>query len=574
MGTTTIRVEGDLDSGERFGTHAALGAAPTIAADRPGAAFLSKVELAIAPPWESFVNDCRSRLSDSHTLNSQTLVTTIRIVTDSSGKIVALEPQSKSGNAEFDEVALEVVREVRQLPAAPPEWISDDGLVYLTWSFASDERQAGSASASISRVELPIAEAVPLLLKKQRVSVAIERILQADVSSEQGLLLLRDVARVILAQASTQGEPDEKKLALQTIRQGHFVGLTPNVRLAASSPESQVVIASLQALGALGKREDHALILGILHRSAGLQAESAVRALLSLQGESLLSDTASLQSDKREQQLSGLAVVSVIENEGAVPAILTLINSRDRGVRLAAIRALGFQSLHVASAKKALIAAIQTPDAITRVAVMAAIGEAAARGMRSRNAYWKIVEMIGDRDQRVASAAIVASARLEPVRFAKELPRVLRRKFDTVAKGELSEVEWSVLRILPEIDSKAALAKLISLASHSNAQVRLKVARGLLRKKSNKAAAGALRALVQDSNPEVRAASLVVLTNADSLRPVLDKDPSPLVQAAALGLLAVRFGRQASAKITIQKLAAAKTATARSLWIRAWVGER
>ncbi|MBL4635147.1 MAG: TonB family protein [Kofleriaceae bacterium] len=576
-GLSSFSIDGDQDSGERYGNDTPLGTPPSISDNTAGASYLKTIEKLIVPAWASFLSDCRNRLPSDHRLNSSGLEVTIRIVLDTSGKIVELVPRSRSGNPEFDQVALDLVRELERLPAAPEKWISDDSRVYLVWRFANDGGQAGAAGAEIRRTELPIAEAVPLLLGKRHISTAIRRIVAADVGQEQGQNLLRQVAQAVLAQSCLQEQPQEIALALRTIGHGRFSVLAPHVRGAAQSPNTEVAVSALEALGELGSKSDFDFLLKIARQADAEVATAAAASLVRLGGGSLLSGIAPLQSKNKQEQLSALAVFSAVKNEAAVPAIVSLIKVRDPGLAIAALRALAFQAPASKAARKALLSAINTNDARIRTAALAAIASAASEGMRSRVAYWNVVALLKDKDQQVASAAIAAAALLDPVRFGKELPWLLSKKAMSRRKSigtDLSPVDWSILHVLESLKSKSAVPHLLALATHENPRVRVAVAVGLVTNRSTKAAMDALRILVRDSEPRVRAAALPAIADAAALRPIFEEDPSELVQARALSALSKRFGLQATAKITTQKLSGTTSLATRARLISAWVGEK
>ncbi len=576
-GLSSFSIDGDQDRGERYGDDTPLGTPPSISDNVAGASYLKTVEALLVPAWASFLSDCHNRLPAEHRLNSPELEVTVRIVLDTSGKIVEVTPKSRSGNPEFDQVALDLVRELERLPAAPEKWISDDSRIYLTWRFANGEGQAGAAGAEIRRTELPIAQAVPLLLEKRHISTAIRRIIAADVGQELGQNLLRQVARAVLSQACLQDRPQEVALALRTIGHGRFSALAQHVRIAAQSPNTEVAVAALDALGQLGSESDFDFLLKIARQAQADVAVAAAASLVRLGGGARLSDTAPLQSKNKLEQLSALAVFSSVKNEAAVPAIVSLIKVRDRSVSIAALRALGFQAPASKTARKALLSAINTNDAHTRAAALAAIASAASEGMRSRVAYWNVVALLKDKDEQVASGAILAAARLDPVRFGKELPWLLSKKAMSRRKSigtDLSPVDWSILHVLKSVKSGSAVPHLLALATHENPKVRIAAAKGLIANRSSKAAMDALRLLVQDSEARVRAAALPAIQDAKALRPIFEEDPSELVQARALSALSKRFGLQATAKITTQKLSGTTSLATWARLISAWIGEK
>lgn len=576
-GTTQFSIEGDEDSGERYGSGSTLDKAPQLSDSAPGAAYLKKLEEVIGPAWASFSDDCRNRLPADHPLNAQNLQVALDIVLDEAGTIQRVELASRSGNAEFDGVAKEIAQELGRLPVAPSQWVSDDSRVYIRWSFASDQRQASAAFAEVKARTLPVAEAVPLLLAKGRTQAALERILAGNVAAEAGQFLLRDVARVILSKTCTQEQPDDIRLALETIGHARFDFLVKHVRGAVQSPEPTIAIAAIEALGQMGAEEDRDLLLTIAREAPDKTARAAAQSLLTLGGGKLLSDITPLSSKEPHQRAAAVAVFSVVESEAAVPRLIEIAQSAegDRRQRLAALAALGFQAIKSVQARKHLVSAINSSDASTRRAALWALSDAGDKGMRSRSVYWKVVAMLKDKDHEVAAAAISAAARLEPSRFSRELPglvgkKAMERRGSTAKR--LSAVDWSLLRVLHKMEKLSATTHLIHLASHDDPSVRILVAKALLNQKKSPSANQALLILVRDEDPRVRAAALPVITDADALRPLLEQDSSPIVQTVALSALVGRFGLQATAKITMQKLIAADSTASQARWIHAWIG--
>jgi hypothetical protein len=68
---------------------------------RPFASYLKSVEPDLQGPWGTFLEDCRLRLPPTHALNQTKLSTTVDLITNEKGLLLAAGVAQSSGNAEF-----------------------------------------------------------------------------------------------------------------------------------------------------------------------------------------------------------------------------------------------------------------------------------------------------------------------------------------------------------------------------------------------------------------------------------------------------------------------------------------
>lgn len=356
-----------------------LEAPPPPARDQPGRAYLERIHPRLEPTWRGFLEDCRVRLPPDHALNQVALETRLALTIDPDGALQHLVHATRSGSTDFDQAALEVVRDAAPFAPPPADLLSDDGRVHITWLFARDRRQAGVATAVLERVEWPVARAVAGFLAAGDVTRAARRL-----------------ARV----AGARAEDDAAEL----------VGLGRDVAAAAIR----------EALAS-----EDAAISGLARDAvAGLEAAAPRPA----------GDAAAA--------LPVPADVSA-EMPGDVPRLAALVTDEQAGrdARVAACAGLGaaVQPGGLAVGARALRAGLSDGDAAIRAGCARAVAAAAARGVRGRALYWRAVELLRDPDEHVRAAAVRAAARLDARRFEGEL-FVLRREASPLVLVALAEV--------------------------------------------------------------------------------------------------------------------------------------
>jgi TonB family protein len=494
---------------------------------------------------------------------------TIRIALDSEGKIHEVSTASSSGNEEFDQVAREILGDLEMLAKPPPEWVSDDDRVHITWSFARDKRQAGAASASLQRVKLPLTEALPRLLASGAISSAAHRILQEGRKGQKQEVVLLVVDQVI-GLGLAQEDPKLVTMALEAVADGERKQFAPQVRAALSSADQRVAAAAARALGVVGDKTDQVRLASLARGQSGASSElsgSAAQALVALgQGQQTRrAALADLSGKDASARLASLAVFSQLESADAVRALSRILGGgarSSRAERTAAAGALGRQALKSPLAVKALIAGSGTADAAVRASCVAGIAQAAKAGLRNRIAYWKMMELVRNKDERVRAAAIQAAALLDPTRFAKELP--------AIKAGGSQLVVLSIASVLGELPGDVALSRLLDLASVRHVGMRTAAARGLGGHPGEKAGA-ALQVLLTDESPVVRAAAVAVLSGEQVLTPFLSDDDRS-VQSIALTGLVRSLGRDKTTKLVTTKLAASGSDRELQLLLaRAWL---
>ncbi len=565
------RSEGGSDDAPRFGTSPALGNPPTIDATAPAADFLIEVSELIQPAWASFLEDCRVRLPLSNPLNDSELMATMLLTIEGSGKVLTVGVLTSSGNTDFDVVASEILNDVVSLPEPPAEWISDDDQVQVVWKFARDIRQAGSAGGSIRRVKLPIAEALSKHLAAGEIAKATQRAIDAGGRSLPSQQIEQIIERA-LELALSEDDPTIKAQALRVIAVGELSAFKERARAALDSTDSEVALAATEAMGTVGDKTDIARLEALTQGkriASAATCEAAATSLNTLgRGPQTVATAAQgIGSADAAERLAALAVLAQLESAESVLGLAKILNGSNnkklRDERMAAARALGKQAPKNASAVRALLAGTAAPDAAVRAGCISALGAAAQAGMRSRVAYWKVLEFVSDKDERVRAAAVRAAAKLDPVRFSKELNRV--------RAGGSKLVVLSIAEVLGDLPGAIALGRLLDLAAAPHIGMRSAAARGLAKRDNDKAIL-ALQKLLADDAPAVRVMALTGLKGADRLKPFL-QDTSPEVRAAALSALTRELGRARTTRLVAAELAASGSERRlQLLWAQAWLG--
>lgn len=567
--STQVEVSGPKYNEKHYTGQGPLGEPPALDAAAPGAAYRIAVASTLQPRWRSFLEDCQLRLPPNHELNASDLQVVIEIVGGRNGEVVSVEILRSSANEDFDKAALEIAQDVSRLPKAPPELISDDDRVHLHWSFARDRRQAGPASAEIATVEFPVEQALTKLLATQNYAEAAQRLLEAFGQEALPQPLVEQLTSKIVDEAARASDPQLSALALQTIAGAKLTASADTARRALNSTELDVAIAAADALAVIGKESDIAVLRGFAIGNEGAKpamSAAAAGAIVKLGSDAKLRDLATAGLDSSDPQKLGaaLAVFSVLERPEVVPALSKILTGTksSRSEKSAAAKALGKQASGTPLALKALLSGAESGDAAVRSASVSALADAARQGLRSRMAYWKMIERLKDKDERVRAGAIEAASLLDPARFAGQL--------SGIREGGSQLVLLSVARALQHVPGSVALARLLDLTNVEDASVREAATTSLLAHDSDEARAR-LGQLMDDESLDVRLAALPSLSAAPGLEPLLD-DKAEEMRGAAMRALVALQGRDASSGLVVSKLASAQGQPSLALrWASAWL---
>jgi HEAT repeat protein len=230
-----------------------------------------------------------------------------------------------------------------------------------------------------------------------------------------------------------------------------------------------------------------------------------------------------------------LAALGEATVPGLADDVASHVTDKDLGVRVAACHALGRVAAKESPSWKGLRKGLDDRDASVRAACADAISSVVAHGGGSnKTAYWRLIELLKDRDDHVRAAAVTAAASLQPSKIAEELAPLSKEKSPTV----LAALAGVYGRLSGTEDPPK---KLVALAGDASAAVRLAAVTALA-KRGGKSAAVAAKAVV-DPDRAVRIAAIAAVTDPDALA-TLSSDADADVAAAAAEARVLRLGRQ------------------------------
>jgi HEAT repeat protein/TonB-like protein len=522
----------------------------------PGAEYLTSVAMQLQPGWGQFLADCRLRLPAGHPLNAMTLAATAELVVDASGRVVESRLSTPSGNADFDRAVTDVIADSRTLAAPPPDLLADDDRVHLRWLFARDRRQAGPATAKLVPMSLPLDAVIPRLVARGELARAARRIAAAPAGSARASATTR-VMVAALGEAIASPGGATRNETLDAITRAHVTSLAPQVRvLLAETGEAELRAEAITAVGVLG---DTASIPRLVKDLPGDLAEQPAIALAETRALVALGATDAAAA-------AVATALATTPTSAAALAAFALVPTPDRVAGLAA------QFAHAdAATRAALCAAFASSDA-SLVAIGAGLRDADATvrascadaahalGKPAARLVPRLVELTRDRDRRVRAHAIAALAVLDPAR----LPAV---------GDDAALVRSAYAHALAALPPRSAEPALRALLDDRDPDVRAAAWSSLAALPADAVADRdrlAQRA-AEDSAPQVRVAALPALADDDSLAR-LAGDDAPEVRTAALVRIATRRGRAAMESQLLDRLAAAPPASAERVRIAlAWL---
>jgi hypothetical protein len=509
---------------------------PALDPAAPHAAYLTALALQLQPGWGQFLDDCRLRLPATHPLNRPTLAATATIEIDRAGKLAAVALDG-SGDADFDR-ALHAVIADAELPAPPPDALSDDDRAHVRWLFARDRRQAGPATARVLDVRGPLDATIARLVAAGELARAAERVTRAAPDDPARAAA---TARVMVgALREALAGSIARREAIDAIGRARVIELAGELHPLLGATETELRLAAIEATTRLGDDSVAAAIAA--HLPADLHSADAQLALVEVR--------ALVALGHRDD---AAVAIRVALGDGAAPspvaiAALSLAPVADLAERVAAWRARGDARVRAAActaaaalplerARALLVAGLHDADATARascVATAALHGRALAAPLR---------ELVRDRDRAVRARAVAALVSID---------RAPRGTSDPAP-----EVRAAVAAPLSDI---GALAELRALADDRDPDVRAAAWRALAGLTADRAppdrAALAQRA-VADPSAAVRLAAIDAIDDDATLARIAAADEAPDVRTAALVRHAGRRGRAAVGDELLARVAAA-----------------
>ncbi len=570
-----------------------------------GAAYLMALARTIQPGWAQFLEDCRLRLPKNHPLNDPSLEATADLAIGLDGRLVARIARG-SGNGDFDTAVFDLLGDASPAPPPPADLLADDDAVHVRWLFARDRRQAGSATAAIVDVRLPLLKVIDRRIAAGDLPRAIGRIASARPTDADRLeatrrvmvATLRDVLHggdgtgIAIAPGSTRSPIGADGVAMRAaISAAARVGTAELGRdvwpLARPFVDRDLRLAALAALadapslrrdgsgtavpafGALADQLVTALPRDLLdHPTAGL---AELRVLATLEGPASVRTRAiaALRGALAERpSATAIAALGVFPDPTLAPKLRGFLASRDVAIRAAACAALPEAAVKASpvatkgaveparSLAIALVArGLRDRDASVRAACLEAARRDATRakdrafGIAASAAIQRqIAGLARDRDSDTRAAALAALGTIDPTSPARA-PAV-GDPSSTVRRAAVigaSETDLRTLAADAEPDVRAAAIRALGdrapdLASHA----------------------------VGDPSAIVRQAAISIVTDPSRLEQLAHDTAPEVATAAAIRLAALR-GRKAITAAALAELARGGSATARVRIALAWL---
>ncbi|HUH03154.1 MAG TPA: TonB family protein [Kofleriaceae bacterium] len=549
----------------------ALPEPPPPGADKQGLAYLEQVYPRFREPWQAFINDCRLRLPAGDPLNDESLRVVISFGVRPDGSVQEVQVAAPSGKPDFDEVALEIVRDAETLPAPAEELAGDDGVVAIHWAFQRDQRLAGVATADIHRVEWPPERAIPAFIATGLVRRAAERLARA-VDAPTAITMGRAVALAAVRAALDERDETVRAAGVRAATVSRASELGPALeRVARTAVDVGVRRDAIRALGTVRAASARTFLLSVVDGSAGVQDAGSVAAAAHALGELGAGNSAgphllaALSGKNDERRRLALAVMSEVPVPEAVDELQALATTGDnRALRAAACSALGVAaagSKDPAAAMATLRKLLATNDATVRAACARGIGALARAGTQNRATYWKVVELIKDRDDAVRAAAAHAAAHLDPAKFGGELYLLRAERSPAVLEALASG--------LAVVTGPAAYQRLTGLLKSEAIQVRRAAARSLARRPEQQAAA-VVAGLIADPDLEMKLLAASTIGSIQALDAHADAPELPLRQVVLARIMAARGQKDGLAEMAAA-IAGSESVAGRAVVAGAWL---
>ncbi len=369
-------------------------------------------------------------------LASRRVVLAVAIARD--GRVMSAQVAESSSHPEFDQAAVEVLRDASPFSAPPSALLSDDGNLHLLWAFARDSRRC-SGVTSTKKLD-PLDVALPRLLAGERQQEALRR--------------------VASARAAQGAEPSVSLLAKAWLA-ASLAGPSPSVRAAIALAQVDHP-AGVKALESMLNRPETAADAAAALRARRVLLCPLVKDGLAKGAEPVRHAAALALSDAGEETCSD-GLISLFNNLNVSP-----------DVRGAAVRSLG--AINTPTAKKAVSAALKDPAPTVRASALLA----SARPGAGRPAMLRSLPSVHDPLPEIRAAAAAAIVRTGGDAGLGELYFLFKEKdprpAEAVARelGRLSTEESArfLARLLKRPDPRVRLAAAVALASRRDSTAR------------------------------------------------------------------------------------------------------
>ncbi|HTM20781.1 MAG TPA: HEAT repeat domain-containing protein, partial [Kofleriaceae bacterium] len=384
---------------------------------------------------------------------------------------------------------------------------------------------------------------------------AARRIVAAgDADRARAADMTRALAAAAIRRALRAGEAATRRAGIAAAQRAVLRAAAEDLRALASAGDPAQQRDAVRALGAIGDADAVPALLVVVGERGG--AESAATSAAAAEALAVLGKgkeargliAQHLAGADKEDRAHALAVAAQIGIPEGLATLTALAGNQatPRQERVAACAAVALAGAAAASAQpadraaadialRALRRGLDAGDAAVRASCAGGVATLAAAGARSKATYWKLVELLSDRDERVRAGALLAAIRLDPDAIGKELYAIAREKSPVVLAAHAEG-----LAVLP---GPAAYDRLVTLAHHDDVDVRRRAAASLARR-PEKPAREQLAGLIHDADPQVQLLALDALDSADAIAPLADGG-DPQVRAAAFARLVAMRGQEA-----------------------------
>ena len=522
-----------------------------------GATYLAQVALQLQPGWGQFLEDCRLRLPPGHRLNRMALATTAELAIDARGRVVGVKLDG-SGDADFDRAVRDAIADAAPFAPPPADLVSDDDLVHLRWLFARDRRQAGPATAGVVDVELPLAGVVARRIAEHDLSRAARRIARAPAGAER-TAAIHALAIATLREALDSADEAVRREAVEAVGNAGVHELAPEVRaLIADTAPAALRKAATEVVALLRDRD---AVPSLVHELAQDLAAGDDLAAADLEALEALGDYDQPRSQLRRLldrpdppdpiALALLGHVRIRELDSRVAGWLAHGDTR---TRTAVCAAASDELLDVAVHWVAT--GLADPDARVRARCARSAGRLAwerARDPRVAVLVPGLRRVAHDRDRAARAQALAALVELDPATAARAAddPASEVRQAYALALAAPQARPSDLASLVEDRDPEVRAAAWLTLAETGRTDVLPDTDRDLLEARA-----------ASDPSPHVRRAVVPLLSDVTVLSRLADRDDDPEVQSRALVQLCTLRGRARCEDDLVARVAEAPAASA------------
>lgn len=441
---------------------------PAIEGDEAALPYLRAVHAKVHPLWaDNFLLLAASQLPKEHPINVPSRRVVLDVVLSAKGALLDVRVAKSSGATEFDTSAMESIRAAGTFPPATEAVLSDDGKAYLRWALARDARRC--SGLSVTRRELPLAEAVRALVLRNRDALAIAR-LQAAEDSERAAAMDAFARAWLDRNENAKGYLDVQ-VALANALAGDDRGVERLRQAVAMTTMSEDIPAwGLRGLAAL-HIPSCPLIKAALAKAPAEQPSEPAAPKLAVSDEQFLRDVEATGNRRHVLRLLAAGADGTCLSLAIATAKSRAANKDDR---LAAVRSLAASDGPEVKAALKALAKDPDPDIAAQVIL------AESRSGTGKGAVFRLTPLLRDK-----SAAVRAAAAAALVRVGGE--EVLPQLF-LIYKEKTPRTYIAVAAELAKLSGAASAQMLGRFLKKDSGEIRTAAARALAARRDEHAA--------------------------------------------------------------------------------------